>query len=95
MLGGIGTVMTADRISFVLQEIDVKRFENIELTFEAGGSHKPIATVIWYFNLLRLKAEFNKDSIRFPIVLENQKYSLLSSEDYVSYFPMLTMCDQD
>lgn len=63
--------MTADRFSFGLQEIDVKRFNNIELTFEAGGSNKPIATVIWYFNLLRLKTEFNEDSIRFPIVLDS------------------------
>lgn len=64
-------IMTVDRLSFGLQEIDVKRFDNIELTFEAGGSNKPIATVIWYFNLLRLKTEFNKDSIRFPIVLDS------------------------
>ena len=64
-------LMTADRLSFGLQEIDTKRFDNIELTFEAGGSNKPIATVIWYFNLLRLKTEFNKDSIRFPVVLDS------------------------
>lgn len=64
-------LITADRFSFPLQEIDVKCFENIELTFEAGDSNKPIATVIWYFNLLRLKTEFNKDSIRFPIIWDN------------------------
>lgn len=141
-------LMTNDRVSFGLQEIDVKRFDNIELTFEAGGSNKPIATVIWYFNLLRLKSEFNNDSIKFPIVLDspnnvelddgkrkelfeylftnsdkntqmiistlgfsesdypeasidniifldNPKYSLLSTEEYIAHFNILAICDRE
>lgn len=64
-------LMQADRFSFGLQEIDVDRFASIDISFEAGGSNKPIATVIWYFNLLRLKNEFNPNSIKFPLVLDS------------------------
>ena len=64
-------LMQADCFSFGLQEIDISRFASIDLSFEAGGSNKPIATVIWYFNLLRLKNEFNPNSIKFPLVLDS------------------------
>ena len=64
-------LMQADCFSFGLQEIDISRFASIDLSFEAGGSNKPIATVIWYFNLLRLKNEFNPHSIKFPLVLDS------------------------
>jgi len=51
-------LMQADRFSFGLQEIDISRFSSIDLSFEAGGSNKPIATV-----LLEHIAELHPDKL--------------------------------
>ena len=82
-------LMTADSILFGLQEIDTERFKNIENTFEAGGSNKPIATIIWYFNLLRVKYTFNADSIRFPMVLDSPNNVELDDEKRKELFEYL------
>lgn len=57
--------------TFGLKEIKDKSFEKITSTFKGGGSNKPIATVIWYINLLKLRKEFNPDAIDFPIVFDS------------------------
>lgn len=56
---------------FDLKEIKDERFEKIKNNFEAGGSNRPISTIIWYFNLIRLKGEFNPNAIKFPVVLDS------------------------
>ncbi len=63
--------MLEGKNKFNLKEIEDARFENIKNNFEIGGSNKPISTIIWYFNLLRLKYEFNPNCVRFPIVLDS------------------------
>lgn len=60
-----------DKTMFGLSEIDEKRFENITRTFTASGSNKPIATVMWYMNLIKLKNQFNPTAIKFPIVFDS------------------------
>lgn len=60
-----------DKTMFGLSEIDEKRFENITRTFTASGSNKPIATVMWYMNLIKLKNQFNPIAIKFPIVFDS------------------------
>ena len=60
-----------DKTLFGLSEIDDKRFENIKKTFTASGSNKPIATVMWYTNLIKLKNQFNPEAIKFPIVFDS------------------------
>ncbi len=60
-----------DKARFGLSEIDEKRFENINKVFSASGSNKPIATVMWYINLLKLKNKFNPNVIRFPIAFDS------------------------
>ncbi len=47
--------MINDKLKFGLKEIEDKRFENINRVFSAGGSNKPIATIIWYLNMLKIK----------------------------------------
>lgn len=64
-------LMLKDKCLFALEEIDENNFRNIKKTFIAGGSNKPIATVIWYMNLLKLKYEFNPDAVKFPIVFDS------------------------
>ena len=64
-------LMLSDKIRFRLEEIKPKSFEKITKIFSAGGSNKPIATVIWYMNLIKLKNEFNPDAINFPIVFDS------------------------
>lgn len=64
-------LLLCDKNIFGLSEIDEKRFENITRKFTASGSNKPIATVMWYMNLIKLINEFNPNSIKFPIVFDS------------------------
>ena len=64
-------LMLNDKNRFGLEEIKEKSFERITNTFKGGGSNKPIATVIWYINLLKLRKEFNPEAIDFPIVFDS------------------------
>jgi len=63
--------MLADKNRFGLDGIDPKTFESIKKSFSSGGSNNPIATIVWYVNLLKLKHEFNPDAIDFPVVLDS------------------------
>ena len=65
------SLMYASRDYFGLEEIDPQRFENITRVFSADGSNKPIATVIWYINLIKTKNQFNPDAVRLPLVLDS------------------------
>ena len=64
-------LMLTDKTRFGLDGIDPKTFENIKRSFSSGGSNNPIATIVWYVNLLALKHEFNPDAIDFPVVLDS------------------------
>ena len=64
-------LLVCDKMKFGLSEIDEKKFENITRNFTASGSNKPIATVMWYLNLIKLKNEFNPKAIKFPIVFDS------------------------
>ena len=64
-------LMLQDKNKFGLEEIKEKSFEKITSSFKGGGSNKPIATVIWYINLLKLRNEFNPNAIHFPIVFDS------------------------
>ncbi|EAD1609079.1 hypothetical protein B1N28_15695, partial [Listeria monocytogenes] len=56
---------------FNLEELDSDKFKKIDSNISAGGSNKPINTIVWYFNLLKVKNKFNPDAIRLPIVLDS------------------------
>lgn len=64
-------LMMAAKTQFNLEEVKEKAFEKITNSFKGGGSNKPIATVIWYLNLLRLRKEFNPTAIDFPVVFDS------------------------
>lgn len=56
---------------FGLDEIDPDRFKKISTNFEASGSNKYIATVIWYFTVIKIRNEYNPMAIQYPIVLDS------------------------
>jgi len=64
-------LMMIAKNQFNLEEIKDKSFEKITNSFKGGGSNKPIATVIWYINLLKLRKEFNPTAIDFPVVFDS------------------------
>lgn len=64
-------LMLQAKNQFNLAEIKDKVFEKITSSFKGGGSNKPIATVIWYITLLKLKKEFNPNAIDFPVVFDS------------------------
>lgn len=129
---------------FGLQEISDDKFLEIGNNFTAGGSNKPISTLIWYISLQKIRRKFNPSAIIFPFVvdspanveiddekrhellsylfeaadnemqlvvsmlgfdsndfpqvtfntvneLENEKYKLLSEEEYATYYEFLQM----
>jgi len=64
-------LMLADKALFGLDGIAPKSFEHIKKNFASGGSNNPIATIVWYVNLLKLKNEFNPNAISFPVVVDS------------------------
>ena len=64
-------LMIADKNRFGLKEISNKKLMDIKSNISAGGSNKPIATIIWYMNLLRIKKEFNPGAILFPMIFDS------------------------
>ncbi|MPM12306.1 hypothetical protein SDC9_58658 [bioreactor metagenome] len=73
-------LLLADKTAFGLSEIDDKRFVNIKNNFKASGSNKPIATVIWYMSLTKLKNKFNPSAIRFPLVFDSPNNAEMDDE---------------
>lgn len=73
-------LLLADKTTFGLSEIDDKRFINIKNNFKASGSNKPIATVIWYMSLTKLKNKFNPLAIRFPLVFDSPNNAEMDDE---------------
>lgn len=64
-------LMYLDKQKFNLKEITDKKLESISSTYNVSGSNKPIATIIWYMNLLKLRRIFNKDAIDFPLIIDS------------------------
>lgn len=59
------------RTRFGLNEINPDSFKSITINFMASGSNKPIATVMWYLTLLKLRNCFNNDALSLPIVFDS------------------------
>ncbi|KAA0761720.1 hypothetical protein [Bacillus sp. TE8-1] len=56
---------------FGLEEISLNKVKSIKNNLTPRGSNIPISTIIWYFNLLKIKDELNSESIKFPLVLDS------------------------
>ena len=64
-------LMYIDKQNLNLKEITDKKIENISSSYSVSGSNRPLATIIWYMNLLKLKEIFNKKVIKFPLVIDS------------------------
>ncbi|HAO5923668.1 TPA: hypothetical protein IP987_002908, partial [Listeria monocytogenes] len=73
-------LMQHDKLHFNLEELDVNKFKKIDYNISAGGSNKPINTIVWYFNLLKVKTKFNSEAIRLPIILDSPTNAELDKE---------------
>lgn len=82
-------LMLQDKNKFGLEEVDAKSFEKITRTFSAGGSNKPIATVIWYVNLIKIKNEFNTGALNFPIVFDSPNNAETDSKKKIQVYKYL------
>jgi len=64
-------LLVSSKTKFGINEIDPDKFKKLSTNFSASGSNKYIATVIWYFTIIRIRNEFNPTAIQFPIVLDS------------------------
>ena len=56
---------------FGLDEINPENFKDLRKKFNASGSDKNIATLIWHITLVKLRNRFNPGAIRFPLVFDS------------------------
>lgn len=72
-----------------LQSIDINKIKNIGNRFEADGSNAPLATVAWYFTLLKLKDEFNPTRINLPLILDSPMNVEADDEKYDAQYGLV------
>jgi len=82
-------LMLSDKSKFGLEEISPKSFEEITRVFSAGGSNKPISTVIWYVNLIKIKNKFNPNAICFPAVFDSPNNAETDTEKKIQVYQYL------
>jgi uncharacterized protein YukE len=82
-------LMLTDKNKFGLEEINAKSFENITRVFSAGGSNKPISTVIWYVNLIKIKNKFNPNAICFPVVFDSPNNAETDTDKKIQVYKYL------
>lgn len=80
------SLMIESKEYFELKEIEDKKFKKVGTYFKADGSNLPIGTVIWYFNLLKLKHKFNKEALKFPLVLDSPNNAEIDEAKIKSLF---------
>lgn len=64
-------LVTAEVKKFDLREINLEQVKGLTSHFSASGSNRPLATLIWYLTLLRLKQGHNPSRIDLPLVLDS------------------------
>lgn len=80
------SLMIESKKHFNLKEVENEKLTSINTYFKADGSNLPIGTVIWYFNLLKLKDKFNKDAIKFPLVLDSPNNAEIDEDKVKALF---------
>ena len=64
-------LLVTAQAKFGLNEIEPEKFKKLTNNFDASGSNKNIATIIWYLTILSLRRKFNPDAIVFPTVFDS------------------------
>lgn len=65
------SLLVTARTKFGLNEIEPNSFKTITKNFTASGSNKPIATVVWYLTMIKMRKQFNSTAIDFPVVFDS------------------------
>lgn len=81
--------MKEDKMKFGLKEIKDDQIKNLSKVVRATGSNNPVVTIIWYFNLLKLKSKYNPNAIKFPIVLDSPNHGELDDDKKEKLFEYL------
>ncbi|WP_423363100.1 hypothetical protein [Mycoplasma sp. P36-A1] len=87
--------MKSDAMNFSLSEITDEDIQGVSKNLSAQGSNKSIITLIWHFNLLKLKYLFNDSVIRFPIILDSPAGAELDDDNDERVFKYLSDCKFD
>ena len=82
-------LMLSDKLKFGLEEIDSNKLKKITNVYKAGGSNRPITTVMWYINLIKIKNEFNDSAINFPIVFDSPNNAETDLEKKIEVYKYL------
>lgn len=72
-----------------LQSIDLSKIKTVTDRFSADGSNAPLATVAWYFSLLRLKEELNPERISLPLILDSPLNVEADDEKYDAHYELI------
>lgn len=72
-----------------LQSIDVDKIKSPLDRFVASGSNAPLATVAWYFVLLKLKEEFNSSRPNLPLILDSPMNVEADDDKYELHYGMI------
>lgn len=64
-------LLIAAKKKFGLVEINDDCFKKVTGCFTASGSDCDIATLMWYFAIIKTRNKFNEKAIKFPIVLDS------------------------
>lgn len=78
--------MIESKSEFGLEEIGDEKLKKVKSNFVARGSNKPISTIIWYFNLLKVKYELNEEVIKFPMILDSPNNVELDDDKRLTLF---------
>ncbi len=81
--------MKEDKLKFGLKEIKDEQIKNIGKVVRATGSNNPVITIVWYFNLLKLKKKYNPQAIKFPIILDSPNHGELDDDKREKLFDYL------
>ncbi len=82
--------MKNDIEKFGLSEIIDDDIMDIGKRLSASGSNTPILTLIWHFNLLKLKYIFNGESLKFPIILDSPSNGELDENNRNLFYGFLS-----
>ncbi|MGA3853939.1 hypothetical protein [Bacillus pumilus] len=81
--------MLKDKLTFGLEEVTDENIRDVTSQLSAGGSNTPIITIIWHFNLLKVKNEFNKEAIKFPVLLDSPNNAEIDENNKEKLFKYL------
>lgn len=74
---------------FGLEEVQRDKLKTIDGSFNARGSNISITTIIWFYNLLRVKYELNPNAIRLPMILDSPNNVELEDHKLQSLFEFI------